>query len=167
VKFKEKYKPRNRRYAETHRAQINTRARINGNGKRYRERHKDEIRERKEHYRRTHMEQVRIKNREWARLHPDKKRDWDLRRRLGITKLDYDRMFAKQGGVCPLCDRKKRLYTDHNHKTSVVRGLICQRCNLGVAAVEDTEWLKKAMEYLRDPPASRLQRAKSEEKKIQ
>lgn len=45
---------------------------------------------------------------------------------------DYDALFALQKGRCAVCRHEqltKRLATDHDHPTDVVRGLLCQWCN--------------------------------------
>lgn len=71
----------------------------------------------------------------------------------------YDQLFKLQDGKCAICRNrpiKKRLAEDHDHKTNVVRGLLCDRCNhdlLG-AAHDSVEILKRAVWYLTNPPAS-------------
>lgn len=45
---------------------------------------------------------------------------------------DWDALFALQNGRCAICRKrqvKKRLATDHDHPSDVVRGLLCQWCN--------------------------------------
>jgi hypothetical protein len=48
-----------------------------------------------------------------------------------------------------------RLAIDHDHKTGVVRGLLCKRCNSDVlgAADERSDILLRAAAYLEAPPA--------------
>jgi hypothetical protein len=60
-----------------------------------------------------------------------------LKRKYGITEDDYNILLKKQYGVCAICFKppiKTNLCVDHNHKTGVIRGLLCKRCNylLGV-----------------------------------
>lgn len=55
-------------------------------------------------------------------------------------------------GEIPRRHNQGQLMTDHNHKTRLVRGLLCQRCNLRLAHYElltDT-WVKAAQEYLKE-----------------
>jgi len=72
---------------------------------------------------------------------------------------EYDRLFQLQGGLCGICRNRqvsKRLATDHDHKTKVTRGLLCDRCNhdlLG-AAYDSLRILESAVYYLRNPPTS-------------
>lgn len=67
-------------------------------------------------------------------------------------------MFAHQGGVCAICGRPPKntpLNVDHDHKTGLVRGLLCWHCNSRVigAARDEPSVLRKAAKYLDHPPA--------------
>jgi hypothetical protein len=68
---------------------------------------------------------------------------------------------AYQGGVCWICGvgpKKIPLNVDHDHKTGRVRGLLCWHCNnrlLG-ASRDRPEILRKAAQYLDDPPAPKI-----------
>ncbi len=49
-----------------------------------------------------------------------------------LQRGDWDALFALQRGKCAVCRKKqvkKRLATDHDHPTDLVRGLLCQWCN--------------------------------------
>lgn len=76
-----------------------------------------------------------------------------------ITADDYAALLKLQGGRCAICrgrPRSIRLAADHHHRTGVVRGLLCSRCNhdlLG-AAHESIEILDNAINYLMDPPSA-------------
>ena len=64
-----------------------------------------------------------------------------------ITLSEYNRMFIAQKGCCALCDRHQsavtnRLAIDHDHKTGVVRGLLCTSCNLLLGWLEKIERIK-------------------------
>lgn len=64
----------------------------------------------------------------------------------------YERLLAKQGGVCALCGRapseRRRLDIDHDHKRMVIRGLLCFRCNRALPSWMTREWLLKAADYV-------------------
>lgn len=52
-----------------------------------------------------------------------------------LQRGDWDALYALQLGKCAVCRHrqlKKRLATDHDHPTDVVRGLLCQWCNENV-----------------------------------
>lgn len=82
--------------------------------------------------------------------------------RYGISGGEYDYLYERQGGKCPICltatGKARRLAVDHDHKTDIVRGLLCGSCNhrlLG-GAHESVEMLQRAIDYLLDPPAPKL-----------
>ena len=81
------------------------------------------------------------------------KRNWHLTRTYGITLEQYNALLIAQAGVCKICGRppkKRPLHVDHNHKTKVIRGLLCFRCNYGLSWFhEDAAVLTRAGEYLK------------------
>lgn len=68
-------------------------------------------------------------------------------RRYGVTKPDWDRMLAAQDGLCAICDDVPTC-VDHCHKTGRVRGLLCNRCNVNLAVLENYVWRVDAEVYL-------------------
>lgn len=71
----------------------------------------------------------------------------------GVTQADYDAQLAKQNGVCAICEGKnspgKRLVIDHDHITHKFRGLLCDKCNMGIGMLRDSPaMLKVALAYL-------------------
>ncbi|TQF03959.1 hypothetical protein E6W39_19095 [Kitasatospora acidiphila] len=75
----------------------------------------------------------------------------------GLKAGEYDALLAAQGGGCAICRgvRRYRLAVDHNHRTGLVRGLLCNMCNsrLLTAARDKPEVLRSAADYLDAPPA--------------
>jgi hypothetical protein len=56
--------------------------------------------------------------------------------------------FAAQGGRCLICGKRsprRRLDRDHDHLTGRFRGLLCRRCNRGLAPYE---WSDEVIENL-------------------
>ena len=107
----------------------------------------------------------REKNRERIRLQAKKYRQGngkapvragDLRNKYGLTPEQYDAMHKIQNGLCAICSKTvdengKRLSVDHCHVTNTVRGLLCYRCNTGLASFSDKpELIRKALIYLGD-----------------
>jgi Recombination endonuclease VII len=78
--------------------------------------------------------------------------------KYGVTPEWYDAQLFKQGGHCALCPETKAphrnfLFVDHNHTTGEVRGLLCYRCNMYLAALEVPGWMDAACGYISSPPA--------------
>lgn len=68
-------------------------------------------------------------------------RDTYLRKNYGMSLFDYNNILDLQGRKCYLCQRSvnqfpKSLNVDHNHKTGLVRGLLCTNCNYLVGIIE-------------------------------
>lgn len=70
-------------------------------------------------------------------------------RRYGLGQPQVDAMYFQQGGACAICGSPEPRNVDHCHATGRVRGLLCDRCNAGLAFIEDAGWLRKAKRYLR------------------
>lgn len=69
----------------------------------------------------------------------------------GLTPEAFNAMLAEQDGKCAICRRKfeKTPQVDHCHATNRVRGLLCGRCNVGLARVQDSpELLRRMASYL-------------------
>lgn len=77
-----------------------------------------------------------------------------LQRDYGVSVAEYDTMREKQGHKCAICgthesDLKRALSVDHCHTTGVVRGLLCDSCNLGIGKLRDSAaMLRAAASYL-------------------
>jgi len=51
---------------------------------------------------------------------------------------------------CGVCGATRNLKTDHDHRTGVLRGMLCARCNLLVGVLEkNSKVLAPAVEYIR------------------
>jgi hypothetical protein len=76
--------------------------------------------------------------------------------RYGLDKDSYAAMLASQNNSCALCGidtpgGKGRWKVDHDHGTGVVRGLLCNQCNIGLGYIEimlRRGLLSKCGEYL-------------------
>ena len=78
-----------------------------------------------------------------------------------LLPAEYDRLLARQGGVCLICGRPpqtRRLHVDHDHKTGRIRGLLCMPCNRYVVWILEhyPRRIARAQRYLagklRKPP---------------
>lgn len=90
---------------------------------------------------------------------------------FGISGETYWAIYEAQGRVCAICQRAtgaaRRLAVDHDHSCRAghppdqgcprcVRGLLCSVCNYQLLGRLDREGLRRALEYLDDPPARRV-----------
>lgn len=79
----------------------------------------------------------------------------------GLAPGEYGRIYLEQGGRCFICQRatgaSKALSVDHDHKTGLVRGLLCSTCNKLLGHLRDNPvTAARIHRYLVDPPARRL-----------
>jgi len=87
----------------------------------------------------------------------ESKRRHNYKTRYGISVEEYEEIFAKQNGVCAICEKPENLTkdgklhalaVDHNHETLQVRGLLCMNCNTRLGYFEGKNILVKLMAYL-------------------
>lgn len=82
-----------------------------------------------------------------------------LRRLYGLTGEQYEEIFKQQSGRCAICDRSftpRRIpQVDHDHRSGLVRGLLCEYCNYRVIGTlrDEPNFYSRAAAYLRYPPA--------------
>jgi hypothetical protein len=96
----------------------------------------------------------------WRRIerNPDYFRNQKLKHLYGLNPEQHKALFDSQNGACAICHQPEKrrlngkaapLVVDHDHSTGKVRGLLCCACNAALAVIENIEWSKKAMQYLR------------------
>ena len=76
------------------------------------------------------------------KCHYDSKKDKLLLSKYGITREYAAGMLAAQGGGCAICGRTaeqegRDLAVDHDHKTGIVRGILCGFCNRAIGLLRD------------------------------
>jgi len=126
-----------------------------------------EAEKQRERHKKTPNEILNRKRRAWERKNPEKHKLQQWRRRCraaGIIEEDIplvlDRLKEKK--ECDICGEgvdnlggknKDTLTIDHDHNTGAFRGLLCNRCNLGIGHFQDcTGNLERAIQYLKNPP---------------
>jgi hypothetical protein len=72
-----------------------------------------------------------------------------------ISIETYNLLRALQLGKCAICNQiptNTALSVDHDHTTKRVRGLLCNRCNMGLGYFQDSQHLLgRAIKYLEIP----------------
>ena len=77
----------------------------------------------------------------------------NIKKLYGITPEQYDELLTAQSGVCAICHNGCGTYpnlsVDHDHRTGVIRGLLCNVCNrfMGMAG-DDPDLLRAAADFL-------------------
>ena len=79
----------------------------------------------------------------------------------GLQPGEYGRIYLYQGQVCAICGRAtgatRALSVDHDHKTGLVRGLLCRPCNDLLGHIRDqVSVARRIVHYLLSPPAREL-----------
>jgi hypothetical protein len=98
-------------------------------------------------WKRKNKEKVKEQKREYQKKYAKKL----TAKKYGITIDEYDSLYSKQNGLCAICGEGKDylLCIDHCHKTGIVRGLLCKKCNLGLGYFRDNpEFIKYAYHYI-------------------
>lgn len=96
------------------------------------------------------------RSKQWAKDNKGKHRGIQMKYRYNLTLEEYYKMKEDQKGFCKICgthesELSKPLHIDHCHITDKVRGLLCNRCNLGIGSFKDNiEHLQKAINYLKE-----------------
>lgn len=69
----------------------------------------------------------------------------------GIAESEIARAYAARATeICVICGSNENLTVDHDHSTGMVRGALCNNCNLGLGHFkDDPELLELAALYLR------------------
>ena len=135
-------------YRKEHREECNAR------GKAWRHANKEHVNEMARALYAKDPQKQAERTEKWRKLNPDKNRNSQLKRWYGITLEEYNALLDSQNGKCAICGIDKPMgvgcfHVDHDHITNKVRGLLCQKCNMGIGALQDNPIiLRKAAEYL-------------------
>jgi Recombination endonuclease VII len=99
----------------------------------------------------------------WNRLNPERARFVQRRaslKKVGTTPAQYEQLWFEQGGKCANANCsftaplevpyfRQGLQVDHCHRTGLIRGLLCPRCNTALGhADDDLNTLRGLIEYL-------------------
>ena len=72
---------------------------------------------------------------------PERRNEYNRKHNLtqyNLTLEEYEIILGFQGGVCAICEappKTQKLHVDHDHKTGLVRGLLCYQCNYTLGMV--------------------------------
>lgn len=122
--------------------------------KAYYERHRDRLLEEKREYRATHKDAIKKSKERWYAEHPEYRKEYQLRYKYGMTPAEFSAMLSLQDGKCAVCGTTewgtRGPVVDHDHKTGMVRGILCSRCNVAAGMIDDNPETATALaEYFR------------------
>ena len=70
----------------------------------------------------------------------------------GLTHEEHKKLIDKNNNLCWLCNKRKAIRIDHDHKTGKVRGVLCGFCNQSLAMIDNEqkplEMIEKIKKYL-------------------
>ena len=71
----------------------------------------------------------------------------------GVTKPQFDKQFELQDGLCDLCGKPlpedfTSMRFDHSHDQGHMRGILHNKCNIGLHYIEDSEFVGLAVKYV-------------------
>ena len=83
-----------------------------------------------------------------------------LKQKYSLDESKYDELLKSQDNRCAICqttqyrkNQNAHFAVDHDHKTGLVRGLLCDTCNRGLGYFKDNiDLLKSAERYLQQSP---------------
>lgn len=86
-----------------------------------------------------------------SEIQKEQNRNRVMKSRYGIDGNDYKALLDLQKDVCAICEQKskRRLLVDHDHSNGMVRGLLCDRCNVAIAILDNPTLLQAAKKYLK------------------
>ena len=98
-----------------------------------------------------------MKNRFLSDDAKENKKEYNRKRsrknRTGFTQEEFNQKLIEQDYKCAICGTDKpssiNWHADHCHNTKQKRGILCQKCNMGLGLFKDnTEALERAIMYL-------------------
>lgn len=76
-----------------------------------------------------------------------------IKRKYDLSPEQYKKILDFQNGGCGICGKlpkKYHLSVDHDHKTGLLRGILCSPCNRAIGILGDSvESLGKTISYLK------------------
>ncbi len=79
----------------------------------------------------------------------EQKRRWHIRSRYKASVEQIEALYVQQGGKCGICKKPLRRYhIDHDHRTKIIRGLLCHRCNVRIGGWEDQGFREAALRWI-------------------
>jgi hypothetical protein len=109
-----------------------------------------------EKWNREHPEHAKVRAKEYRERNKEKLAAAYRNKKYNITDEQFVALIAKQANRCGICDRvfdpSDRALSprvDHDHEYGVIRGLLCNGCNVGLGFLGDNETgVQRALQYV-------------------
>ncbi|MBP7118572.1 endonuclease VII domain-containing protein [Candidatus Woesebacteria bacterium] len=128
-------------------------------GKLYYQSNKERITDRNKEYYNKNKDSIRSYQKKWNENNKFKRQEKDIKRKYNLSLEEFNILFNKQNKSCAICLIKlpdgfhSNKNVDHDHETGKVRGLLCNKCNMGISLFGDSKIvLANAITYLQNPP---------------
>lgn len=112
-------------------------------------------------YRRNNYDKKILYEKEYRKRKPEIRNNIQLKQKFGITLDEYNKILKCQKYVCAICEEPesvknnningevRKLAVDHDSITKKVRGLLCNRCNIGIGLLKhNINFLESSLEYI-------------------
>lgn len=103
-------------------------------------------------YYKANKAQLQAKERARYAANPYRAKAAQIKRKYGLSWVEYAALFDKYGRKCAICDSDgggRSLVVDHDHSTKEIRGILCHWCNTALGNMRDSpERLRRAAKYL-------------------
>jgi hypothetical protein len=120
---------------------------------------RQQVSERMRAYHQANRDKLLAQMKDYRGKHRDTLLPKQRQRGSGFSDAMFYATLAQQGGVCAICSLdltalpRNRIHADHCHESGLPRGVLCQKCNTALGGFnDDPVRLKKALEYLTNPP---------------
>lgn len=111
-------------------------------------------------YRTNNKEKFRAAGRRWVKNNPARRKtldlNWRIRNIYKSTPEEVNKILLSQNNSCAICKtsfNEIKTCVDHCHKKEKIRGILCNKCNLGLGLFKDDPLLLKlAASYIESHP---------------
>jgi hypothetical protein len=106
-------------------------------------------------WRDKNREKLNEYQRTWRKNHKHRTKESDLKKTYGISLDEVKLILKYQNNECKICHKTLEIMSrdccvDHDHKTGIIRGILCRNCNYGLGNFQDKiELLYLAIDYLK------------------
>jgi len=100
------------------------------------------------------IECIKIKNLARYKKNPSKQNQRIYKNTYGVKHHQKQALLIKQNGCCAICEKPleegRKTHQDHCHKTGILRGVLCNNCNVGLGHFKDSvKNLLSALRYIK------------------